>query len=261
MGNIRLLAAGALATGTAVIATLAGATPAGAAPVPQPETNMEFAASPDETTPGAPVVLSGWAGFVGRDTGNAGKVDFWFRKGQKDPKVYLGSTRAGSSGKFRFPVRATGTGEYLAHYQHQKLPITADSTDHLTVYTNRPVDRMLYSWTATALSCLPSCRTTGPEQFISPGPVRVKLDRECLQPRSGGRIGFTGDPKNTFQAGDPGWRDFPQGEGPVEFELKPKATKGHFYLEWTSAPAPDGQLTSCNLSFTASQTDFHKDYV
>ncbi|MDI6101128.1 hypothetical protein QLQ12_21165 [Actinoplanes sp. NEAU-A12] len=260
MGSIRLRAAGALATGTAMVATLAGATPAGAAPAPKPATNMEFSASPNETTPGSPVVLSGWAGFIGRDTGNAGKVEFWFRKGEKDPKVYLGSTNASSSGKFRFPVRATATGQYVAHYQHQKQDVGADGTDHLDVYNNRAVDRMLYSWTATALSCLPSCKTTGPEQFISAGPVKVKLSRECLQPKSGGRIGFTDDPKNAFKAGEPGWREFPEGEGPVEFELKPKVTRGHFYLEWTSAPAPAGGLTSCNLSFTASQTDIHKDY-
>jgi hypothetical protein len=258
VGSTRLLAAG-----TALAAALTVATPAAAAPLadPAPVTSMEFTAAPDEVKPGATVVLSGWAGFVGRDTGNAGRVDFWFRKSPKDPKVPLGSTEAGSSGKFRHKIKATGSGEYGAQYRHRKLPVSASATDHLSVYTERAVDRMLYSWTATAMSCLPSCKAIGPEQFISAGPVKVKLTRECLQPKSGGRIGFTADPANVYKPGDPAWRDFPQGEGPTEFELEPGITRGHFHLEWTSAAAPEGELTSCNLSFTATQTDLQKDYV
>ncbi|GAA4966626.1 hypothetical protein GCM10025331_69040 [Actinoplanes utahensis] len=262
------------ATGTALVAALAGATPAGAAPEPArtpagtaapsartPETSIDFAAAPDETTVGAPVVLSGRAGLVGRGTGNAGTVRFWFRKGQQGPKVYLGSVAAGDSGAFRHTVKATATGEYLAEYRNSRQPILASGTDFLAVYTNRPVDRMLYTWTATRLSCLPSCRATGPEQFISPGPVQVKLNRDCLQPKSGGRIGFTSDPANTVTPGDPAWREFPDGEGPTTFELRPGVTKGHFHLEWTSGPAPAGQLTACDISFTASQRSVSKDYV
>lgn len=258
MGSTRLLAAG-----TALVATLADATPARAAaePARTPVTSMEFTASPDETAAGGPVVLSGRAGFAGRVTGNAGTVRFYFRKGQQGSKVYLGSAAAADSGHFRHTVRATATGEYLAEYRNHRQSALASATDFLAVYTNRPVDRMLYTWTATALSCLPACKATGPEQFISRGPVRVTLKRDCLQPKSGGRIGFTSDPANTFTPGDPGWREFPDGEGPTTFELKPGITKGHLHLEWTSKPAPAGQLTSCNISLTAAQTTISKDYI
>ncbi|GIF36824.1 hypothetical protein [Actinoplanes xinjiangensis] len=262
MGSTRLLT-----IGTALVATLAGSVPAAAAPPPPPpktalQTGMQFAAGPDETTPGGQVVLSGWAGIEGRDTGNAGRVEFRFRKTPADKAVVIGSTEAGSSGKFRYTTKATVSGEYTAHYKHRKLDITADGTDSLNVYVDRPVDRFLYSWTAENLSCLPTCSTAGPEQFVGTGPIKVKLTRECLRPQSGGRIGFTNDAANTYKAGAAGWRDFPNGEGPTEFELKPGITRGHFYLEWTSgAPASDMELTACNLAFSATQQHIERKYV
>jgi hypothetical protein len=262
VGSTRLLM-----IGTALVATLAGSAPAAAAPPPPPpkneiQTGMQFAAGPAETTPGGRVVLSGWAGILGRDTGNAGRVDFSFRKTPADKPVPVGSTEAGSSGKFRYTTKATVSGEYMAHYKHQKRDITADGTDSLNVYVDRPVDRFLYSWTADSLSCLPTCTADGPEQFVSATPIKVKLTRECLRPKSGGRIGFTDDPANTYKAGAPGWRDFPNGEGPTEFELNPGITRGHFHLEWTSGPpASDAELTACNLSFSATQQHIERQYI
>jgi hypothetical protein len=257
VGSTRLLAAG-----TVLAAALTGAAPAAAAPlIDPPKTDMVLSAGTAEVKPGAPVVLSGWAGFLGRDTGNAGKIDFWFSKGATGPRVHVGSTEAGSSGNFRLKVKATASGQYQAEYTHRKQPVKAAGTAYLNVYTEQPVDRMLYGWSATTMPCLPSCKAVGPDQLISTGPIKVKLTRECLRPASGGRVGFTADPKNAFKAGDPGWRDFPKGEGPTEFELKPGVTRGHFYLEWTSTAAPEGQFTSCNLSFTATQTDAQKNYV
>jgi hypothetical protein len=261
VGSTRLLT-----IGVALVATLAGSAPAAAAPPPPKTeivTDMRFQAGPAETTPGGRVVLSGWAGIVGRDTGNAGKVDFYFHgKKPQDKEVYVGSTEAGSSGKFRYTTKATVSGQYRAKYQHRTRDITADGTWGLNVYVDRHVDHFLYSWTADALSCLPACVAEGPDQFVSAGPIKVELTRQCLQPRSGGRIGFTDDDTNTYKAGAPGWRDFPEGEGPTEFELKPGITLGHFYLEWTSAPpAGDKELTSCNLSFSASQKRVQREYV
>jgi hypothetical protein len=257
VGSTRLLAAG-----TVLAAALTGAAPAAAAPlIDPPKTDMVLSAGTAEVKPGAPVVLSGWAGFLGRDTGNAGKIDFWFSKGATGPRVHVGSTEAGSSGNFRLKVKATASGQYQAEYTHRKQPVKAAGTAYLNVYTEQPVDRTLYGWSATTMPCLPSCKAVGPDQLISTGPIKVKLTRECLRPASGGRVGFTADPKNAFKAGDPGWRDFPKGEGPTEFELKPGVTRGHFYLEWTSTAAPEGQFTSCNLSFTATQTDAQKNYV
>ncbi|MEV0899833.1 hypothetical protein [Actinoplanes sp. NPDC049802] len=264
MGSTRLLAAGgALAATLAVAAPVVTPDRAVAVPAPArgPVSGMEFAASHDEVAAGTPIVLRGRAGYLDRATGNGGRVDIYFRKGRTAPKVYLGSAVAGSSGRFRFPTRANASGDYVAHYRHRKLAITADATDFLAVYTSRQVDRMLFSWTATRLSCLPACKAAGPEQLISAAPVKVKLERACLQPGSGGRIGFTADPKNAFRAGDPGWRDFPKGDGPTDFELEPTATKGHFHLEWTSATPPEGQLASCDISFTASQRSVDKNYV
>ncbi|WP_430784275.1 hypothetical protein [Actinoplanes sp. G11-F43] len=265
MRRARMLTAGAalaaVLTGTAPVAVPAGSTPARADSGPAPEAAIEFAASPDETAVGSPVVLSGTAGFLDRAGGNDGRVDFYFVKGQKGPRTHVGSTTSNSSGTFRWVTRATATGDYVAEYRHRGTPATATAADFLAVYQNRRADQMLYSWTASKLSCLPSCRAVGPEQFVGPGPIRVTLSRECLQPRSGGRIGFTSDPKNVHRPGAPGWRDFPNGEGPAEFDLKPGITKGHFYFEWTSAPAPDGELTSCNLSFTASQKSTRKEYL
>jgi hypothetical protein len=260
VGSTRLLT-----IGTALVVALAGSAPAVAAPPPaktEIQTGMEFTAGPDETTPGGQVVLSGWAGIEGRTTGNAGRVEFFFRKKPTDPKVPIGTTEAGSSGKFRYTAKATVSGEYSAHYKHRKLAITADGTDSLNVYVDRPVDRFLYSWTAESLSCLPTCTAEGPEQFVSATPIKVKLTRECLRPKSGGRIGFTADPENAYTAGAPGWRDFPDGEGPTEFELNPGITRGHFYLEWTSgAPAGDAELTACNLSFSATQQHVERQYI
>ncbi|MBO3744327.1 hypothetical protein [Actinoplanes flavus] len=264
MGNTRLLAAGgALAATLAVAAPVVTPNRAGALPAPArgPASGMEFSAPHGEVEAGTPIVLSGRAGYLDRATGNGGRVDIFFRKGQTAPKVFLGSAAAGSSGRFRFPTRANATGEYVAHYRHQKLAITADATDFLAVFTSRAVDRRLFSWTATNLSCLPTCKAVGPDQQIGAGPVKVKLERKCRQPKSGGRIGFTADQKNAYRAGDLGWRDFPKGDGPTEFELKPAATKGHFYLEWTSATPPEGQLSSCDISFAVSQRTTEKEYV
>ncbi|GGN42182.1 hypothetical protein FHR83_007277 [Actinoplanes campanulatus] len=264
MGNTRLLAAGgALAATMAVAVPVVTLDRAVAVPAPArgPASGMEFSAPHDEVEAGTPIVLSGRAGYLNRATGNGGRVDIFFRKEQTAPKVYLGSVTAGSSGKFRFPTRANATGEYVAHYQHRKLAITADATDFLAVFTSRQVDRRLFSWTATNLSCLPTCKAVGPDQLISAGPVKVKLERKCLQPKSGGRIGFTADQKNAYRAGDLGWRDFPEGDGPTEFELKPTTVKGHFYLEWTSATPPQGQFSSCDISFAVSQTSTDKNYV
>ncbi|MFC4071258.1 hypothetical protein [Actinoplanes subglobosus] len=261
MGSTRVLT-----IGVALVATLTGSAPAAAAPPPPKNeivTDMEFKVGPAETTPGGRVVLSGWAGIVGKDTGNAGRVDFYFQGNKpEDKQVHLGSTQAGSSGKFRWTTAATVSGDYMAKYQHRTRDISADGFWGLKVYVDRPVDQFLYSWTADALSCLPKCTTEGPEQFISAGPIKVTLNRECLRPKSGGRIGFTADATNTYQPGAPGWRDFPEGEGPTEFELNPGITRGHFYLEWTSAaPASDNELTSCNLSFSASQKRTQREYI
>jgi hypothetical protein len=257
VGSTRLLAAG-----TVLAAALTGAAPAAAAPLADPPaTNMVLSAGTAEVKPGATITLSGWAGFLGRDTGNAGKIDFFFRKGATGPRVRVGSTEAGSSGNFRLKVKATGSGEYAAEYRHRKQPVKANATAYLNVYTEQPVDRTLYGWSATTMPCLPSCKAVGPDQLIGTGPIKVKLTRECLQPTAGGRVGFTDDPGNAFKADDPGWRDFPKGEGPAEFELKPGVARGHFYLEWTSTAAPEGEFTSCNLSFIATQTDVQKSYV
>jgi hypothetical protein len=257
VGSTRLLAAG-----TVLAAALTGAAPAAAAPLADPPaTNMVLSAGTAEVKPGATITLSGWAGFLGRDTGNAGKIDFFFRKGATGPRVRVGSTEAGSSGNFRLKVKATGSGEYAAEYRHRKQPVKANATAYLNVYTEQPVDRTLYGWSATTMPCLPSCKAVGPDQLIGTGPIKVKLTRECLQPTAGGRVGFTDDPANAFKADDPGWRDFPKGEGPAEFELKPGVARGHFYLEWTSTAAPEGEFTSCNLSFIATQTDVQKSYV
>ncbi|MEU4619751.1 hypothetical protein AB0G04_07215 [Actinoplanes sp. NPDC023801] len=257
MGSTRLLAAG-----TVLAAALSGAAPAAAAPLADPpRTDMMFSAGTAEVKPGTMITLSGWAGWIGRDTGNAGKVDFFFSKGTTGPRVRIGSTEAASSGEFRFRVKATASGQYAAEYQHRKQPVKASGTAYLNVYTEKPVTQTVFGWNAFTMPCLPACTAVGPDQLISPAPIKVKLTRECLQPTAGGRVGFTGDAKNTFKSGDPGWRDFPEGEGPVEFELKPGVTRGHFYLEWTSTPAPKGGLTSCNLSLTATQTDLRKDYV
>ncbi|SFE77409.1 hypothetical protein SAMN05421541_103509 [Actinoplanes philippinensis] len=259
MSSTRLLTVGA-----AMVAAMAGSTPAAAAPPPPPEllTTMQFTAGPDEVAPGGKVVLSGQAGIEGRSTGNAGRVEFSFRKKGTTEEVSVGATDAGSSGKFRFTTKATVSGEYVAHYRHRTRDITADGTDSLNVYVDRPVDRFLYSWTAQALSCLPTCVAQGPDQFVTTGPIKVKLTRECLRPNSGGRIGFTADPANTYTAGAPGWRDFPNGEGPTDFELNPGITRGHFYLEWTSGPAADAkELTSCNLAFSATQQQTERQYI
>lgn len=260
MGSARLLTVGA-----ALTTALAGPVPATAAPPPpktEIQTGMRFSAGPDETTPGGRVVLSGWAGIEGRATGNAGRVEFYFRPKPAGPKVLVGTTEAGSSGRFRYLAKATVSGEYSAHYRHRKLDITADGTDSLNVYVEQPVDRFLYSWTAESLSCLPTCTADGPEQFVSAAPIKVQLTRECLRPRSGGRIGFSAGPGTEYRPGAPGWRDFPDGEGPTEFELNPGVTRGRFHLEWTSgAPAGDGELTSCNLSFTATQQHVERRYL
>ncbi|SDS14422.1 hypothetical protein [Actinoplanes derwentensis] len=268
MGSTRLLIAGVTLAMTLTGATPAAATPIaapatgmvpGVAPVPDPE--MDFTVTPREATPGTTVVLSGVAGILDRNSGNAGRVDFYFLKAKKGTPVLLGSTTASSSGKFRWVTKATASGDYSAEYRHQKQEIVASASDYLTVYTHRVHDQMLYSWTASKLSCLPSCKTVGPEQFVDPAPVHVELTRDCLQPRSGGRIGFARDAKSAFTPGAPGWRDFPEGRGPASFDLNPGLTKGRFYFEWTSAPAPQGELTSCNLSFTASQKVLRKEYL
>ena len=256
VGSTRLLAAG-----TILAAALTGAAPAAAAPPADPETDMVLSAGTAEVKPGTMITLSGWAGWLGRDTGNAGKVEFFFRKGATGPRVRIGTTEAASSGDFRLKVKATASGQYAAEYQHRKQPVKANGTAYLNVYTEKPVERTLFGWNAFTMSCLPACEAVGSEQLISPGPIKVKLTRECLQPTAGGRVGFTTDPKNAFKAGDPGWREFPKGEGPTEFELKPGITRGHFYLQWTSTAAPEGQFTSCNLSFLATQSDVQKDYV
>ncbi|HWS31834.1 MAG TPA: hypothetical protein VN408_03715 [Actinoplanes sp.] len=256
MGGTRLLV-----TGAALAVTLAGAVPAHAAPDPDAIPEMMLEIAPKEVTPGTSVVISGVAGYLDRTSGNAGRVDFYFSKGQSGERTHLGSTSASSAGRFRWTTRATLSGDYSAEYRHLKQKISATATEALTVYTTRSADQMLYSWTASKLSCLPSCRATGPEQFVDPAPIHVELSHECLQPKSGGRIGFAADEATAFTPGGPGWRDFPEGKGPAEFDLKPGLTKGRFYFEWTSAPAPAGELTSCNLSFTASQKVIRKEYL
>lgn len=259
MGGTRLLV-----TGAALAVTLAGAMPAQAAvagPDPEPIPEMILEIATKEVTPGTSVVITGVAGYLDRTGGNAGRVDFYFTKGQSGVRTHLGSTGASSAGRFRWATKATVSGDYTAEYRHLKQEITATATEALTVYTTRTTDQMLYSWTASRLSCLPSCKTIGPEQFVDSAPIHVELSRECLQPKSGGRIGFAAGKANAFQPGSPAWRDFPEGRGPAAFDLKPGVTKGRFYFEWTSAPAPAGELTSCNLSFTASQKVLRREYL
>ncbi|GAA1634113.1 hypothetical protein [Actinoplanes couchii] len=271
-----------LVAGTTLAVSMAGATPAWAAPdpppppavseepgaaadvpepEPEPQADIEFTAAPKETTPGATVVFTGVAGIIDRDSGNAGRVDFYFVRGQKGPRKFAGSATASNSGRFRWSTKATVSGDYIAEYRNRKLAIVANATEYLSVYTHRATDQKLYSWTAGKMSCLPACKTVGPEQFVDAAPIHVTLSRECLQPKSGGRIGFADSQQNAFKPGDPGWRDFPEGQGPAEFDLNPGLTRGRFYFEWTSAPAPAGELTQCNLSFTATQRIVRKVYL
>ncbi|MBG0562955.1 hypothetical protein [Actinoplanes aureus] len=237
----------------ALLAGLSGAAPARAADTP---VTMTFAVAPDEVRQGSRIVLAGRAGFGNR--GNAGPVDLYFRKSENDPYVRLSSIAATSSGRFRTTLTARASGDYQAVYRGNKLRGPASGSDFLAVYTTSSTDRLVYSWSGTRLQCHPTCLATGPAQSAGPAPIRVTFKRTCAQPKSGGSLGFTADPANARKPGDRGWRDFPDGVGPTEFELTPPATGGHFHLRWSS---PAGKDTSCDLAFTAIQRHDQKRYL
>ncbi|BAL90695.1 hypothetical protein AMIS_54750 [Actinoplanes missouriensis 431] len=224
-----------------------------------PLTEIAFAISPDQVTQGSRVVLAGYAGSG--DSGNAAPVDVYFRKTENDPYVRIARTAAASSGRFSTTVTAVASGDYEVLYRGNKRRGPASASDYLAVYTTRTVTRLVYAWTATRLQCHPVCRTHGPELTLGTGPVHLSFQRDCGPTRSGGSLGFTRDPWNKHAAGDPGWRDFKDGAGPVEFDLAPPERNGHFYLTWSSVQRARGQATLCDLRFTATQTANEITYV
>ncbi|WP_328477051.1 hypothetical protein OHA21_23520 [Actinoplanes sp. NBC_00393] len=217
---------------------------------------MTFAVAPDEAKQGSRITLSGRAGFG--SGGNAGPVDLYFRKSENDAYARIGTTNASSAGTFSTTLTARASGDYQAVYRGNKRRGTASASDYLAVYTTTTADLALYSWSGTRVQCHPSCTAAGPDQTLLPGPVRIRFKHTCAQPKSGGSLGFTADPKIIPKPGAPGWRDFPQGAGPTEFELTPPAPNGHFRLRWSS---PAGKDTTCDLAFSATQRNTQKRYL
>jgi hypothetical protein len=242
-----------------VVAAAVMATGAAAPAARGPLTEMTFAVAPDAVQPGARITVAGTAG-AGR-TGNAGPVDVFFRKTEKDQYARVARLTAADSGRFGATLVASTSGDYQAVYRGNKLRGQASASDYLSVYTTRTVKRLIYSWSATGWQCRPVCRTHSPDVTLGTGPVHVSFQRDCGEARSGGSIGFTGDRWNRHEPGDPGWRDFPDGAGPVEFDLAPTGPAGHFYLTWTSTQRERGQATLCNLKYTATQTATERRYL
>ncbi|MEV6300308.1 hypothetical protein AB0M02_12965 [Actinoplanes sp. NPDC051861] len=247
-----------LAAGLAVVASLAGAAPGLAAPPPNQTPTMDFTAGPagSEVRAGAAITLTGRIG-PGR-SGYAGRVDVHFED-ETGRKVLLGTVRSTGAGHFKLATKAKTSGDYYATYRSDakvrgKNRYTAYAVDGLAVFTTRTENRMVYTWGGTRLDCRATCGRTGPEHQLEPGPVRVTFTRTCDTPQARGRIGFTADRTGTYSAGDPGWRDFPDGTGPVTFDLNPAARRGHFSIAWTGPAA-------CDLSFTADQRVTVKEYV
>ncbi|MBB2944123.1 hypothetical protein FB565_003852 [Actinoplanes lutulentus] len=224
-----------------------------------PVTEMTFAVSPDAVTKGSRITLAGEAGAG--DSGNAGPVDLYFRKSEDDAYARIGRIAASATGRFSTTLTATTSGDYQAVYRGNKKRGEASGSDYLAVYTTRTVKRLIYTWKATNMQCAPVCRAHSPELTLGQGPVHLSFQRDCGQTRSGGSLGFTPDPWNKHEPGDPGWRDFPDGAGPAEFDLAPTKPAGHFYVTWSSVAREPGQPTRCQLSYTATQTATEIAYV
>ncbi|MEU4695391.1 hypothetical protein [Actinoplanes sp. NPDC023714] len=224
-----------------------------------PLTEMTFAVAPDSVRAGSRITLGGVAGAGRR--GNAGAVDLFFRKTEDDPYARIGRLAANDAGRFGTTLTASASGDYLAVYRGNRQRGIASASDYVSVYTTRTVKRLIYSWSATNQQCHPVCRTQSPDVTLGTGPVHVSFQRDCGPTRSGGSLGFTKDPWNKHAPGDPGWRDFPDGAGPVEFDLAPTAPAGHFYLTWSSVQRERGQATLCNLSYRATQDTTQITYV
>ncbi|WP_229074068.1 hypothetical protein [Actinoplanes sp. DH11] len=274
LGTSLLAAVAVLAAGTAGTTGTTGAGGALGAPgtagvpgVPAgqvqrgPTTEMVFAVSPDEVRQGSRITLSGKAGWG--DTGNAAPVDLYFRKTEKDRWARIGRVAADDAGRFRTTMIARTSGDYEAVYRGIKKNGrgSAYMTDYLAVFTTRTVDRLVYTWQGTQLQCHPVCRAQSPELTLGRGPVHVSFRRDCGRTRSGGSLGFGADPWNRHAAGDPGWRDFPDGAGPTAFTLAPPKPAGHFYLTWSSVQRERGQATVCDLGYTVTQTATEVAYV
>ncbi|BBH71327.1 hypothetical protein ACTI_80120 [Actinoplanes sp. OR16] len=243
LGTSLIAAAAVLAAGM----TGGAQAPAGRGPL----TEMTFAVSPDSVKAGSRITLAGVAGAG--SSGNAGVVDLYFRKGENDDYLRIGRLAAGDSGRFGTTMTANASGDYMAVYRGNKQRGTASGSDYVSVYTTRTIKRLVYAWSATNTQCHPVCRTHSPDVTLGTGPVHVSFQRDCGPTRSGGSLGFTDDPWNKHEPGDPGWREFPEGAGPTEFDLAPTAPAGHFYLTWSSVQRERGQATLCNLSYRATQ--------
>ncbi|WP_378028750.1 hypothetical protein [Actinoplanes sp. GCM10030250] len=188
-----------LSAGVAMIAGLGGTAPAHAAPPPLIPPTLDFMAGPktDEVKAGTKINMTGKVTYY---TGwGTGRVDIYFKKKGTEDRARIGSARTPRSGRFSLATTANGSGTYIAEFRSDqkingKVRDTADAEDELNVYKTRTSSRMVYKWLATDLDCRLTCRNAERKVELSPGPVQVRFDRDCKQPKSGGRVGFYTDP-------------------------------------------------------------------
>ncbi|WP_328460523.1 hypothetical protein OHA21_30040 [Actinoplanes sp. NBC_00393] len=241
-----------------LIATVLAGSPAQAAPKPKAVT-MTFSASPAGVAPGAQVVLSGKAARGAK--GNAGIVDLYFRKDNVRNYSRIGSVRATAAGKFSRTVKATFSGTYKAVYRGNSKRKPATRFDGLAVYKTTTTTETVWSHESGEVDCLApkpnACQVVSDDITIADGPLMVHFTKGCDQPKSGAAVAFTDSPTNTRPDGaaypaSPGWRLFPYGVGPADFDLAPDVTHGHFFINVNSSayyPGPG----MCRFSFTATQ--------
>ncbi len=180
-------------------------------------------------------------------------MDLYFRRNGVATYTRIATVAAAAgSGTFRRTVEATYSGTYKAVYrgnEHRK-PATRD--DGLAVHVTETVTRTVFSHASGEVDCFAEsqpCFVQSAETTIADGPLMVTFHATCRQPKSGRAVAaFTDSPDNTpppFAAGypaSPGWRHFPYGMGPGEFDLAPDITHGHFVVGQFPLLARSGNL-------------------
>lgn len=241
-----------------LVATVLAGSPAQAAK-PKP-VKMTFSVAPETSSPGADVTLSGKAARGAK--GNAGTVEFYFRKDGTNRYALVGSTRAGKTGTFSATVKASVSGTYKAVYRGNKKRKSATRYDTLDVYKTTTTTKTVWSHTSGEVDCLApepnACRVVSEDLTIDEGPLMVNFKRDCDQPKGGATLGFTDSPTNTPPEGaawpaSPGWRHFSYMMGPTDFDLAPAVTRGHFFVNVNSGRYWPG-AGMCRFSVTATQT-------
>jgi hypothetical protein len=239
------------------------AAPTAALAAPKAAVAMTFSATPDPVAVGKTITLSGRA--AAGKTGNAGTVEFYFRKDRSPRYTRVATTSAAANGTFSRAAKATASGTYVAVYRGNKYRKSASRADHASVFTTRTTTKTVWQYSGTDVECGPAtngCHIFSGDLEIQPGPLNVSFLAQCTQPAPSLMMGFTDDPTNTAPEPNqgpyaaPGWRWWPIGGATGgEFDLAPAITQGHFYVHALVKPAfgPAHPTTTCTMSVTATQ--------